>query len=53
LENIIAKNLALVPTLYALALLPILIGTFMLTCHPKTSKNAARKHRERVKAAEA
>lgn len=53
LENVIAKNLFMVPLMYTLALFPIVAGTVMLLRHPKTSKKAAKKHRARMKAAEA
>ena len=43
LENVIAKNLNLVPLLYLLAVLPIIAGTIMLTRHPR----APRKSRKR------
>jgi len=53
LENVIAKNLLLIPLLYVLAFMPILAGSIMLMRHPRTSKKAAKKHRQRMKAAKA
>lgn len=38
LENVVAKNLSLVPTLYVLGVVPALIGAFVLTRHPRVSK---------------
>jgi len=38
LENMVAKNLALIPVLYGLAIVPIFAGTFMLMKHPKPAK---------------
>lgn len=53
LENLIAKNLLLLPLMYSLALLPVVAGTIMLMRHPKTSNRAARKNSEKMKAASA
>lgn len=53
LENVIAKNLLLIPLLYVLAFVPIAIGTIMLIRHPRSSKNAAKKYRQLAKAAKA
>lgn len=46
LENIIAKNLILMPLLYVLAITPIIVGTIMLMRHPRTAK---RRNRARLK----
>lgn len=52
LENLVAKNLAFVPLLYGLAIVPILAGTLMLIKHPKTSKSKKKKtRRSKLKAA--
>ncbi|MBO6948581.1 MAG: LptF/LptG family permease [Rhodospirillales bacterium] len=51
LENIIAKNLYLLPLLYALAALPILAGTIMLIRHPKAPKPSKSSRRSKLKAA--
>lgn len=50
LENVIAKKLVLTPTLYALAFIPILVGTYVLFRHPKTGKSRNRR-RGKLKAA--
>ena len=39
LFSIVAKNLTFIPLFYILAVLPIIVGTFMLTRHPKTPRN--------------
>ncbi len=40
LFNIVAKNLSLVPLFYILAIVPILVGLYALTWHPKMPKAA-------------
>lgn len=49
LENVIAKNLVLVPLLYLVALLPILVSTYVLMTHPKRSR--AKRAQSKLKAA--
>jgi lipopolysaccharide export system permease protein len=52
LESVVAKNLALVPLLYGLAIVPIFVGIIMLIKHPKTSKSKKKKtRRNKLKAA--
>lgn len=51
LENFIAKNLYLLPSLYVLAALPILVGTIMLLRHPKAPKPSKSSRRSKLKAA--
>lgn len=51
LENFIAKNLYLLPSLYVLAALPILVGTVMLLRHPKAPKPSKSSRRSKLKAA--
>lgn len=52
LESVVAKNLALVPLLYGLAVVPIFAGIIMLIKHPKTSKSKKKKNRrDNLKAA--
>ncbi len=51
LENIIAKNLTLVPLLYVLAVTPMIVGTFMLLTHPKAPHSKSDKQRRKFKAA--
>lgn len=51
LENIIAKNLTLLPFLYVLAAAPILAGTYMLMTHPKAPHSKSAKRRKKFKAA--
>lgn len=53
LQNVIAKNLHLIPLLYLLAFIPIAAGTIMLIRHPRSSKKAAKKYRRLTKAAKA
>jgi len=51
LENIIAKNLDLVPLLYILAIAPMIAGTVMLIRHPKAPKAPKRQRRQKLKTA--
>jgi len=51
LENIIAKNLTLLPFLYVLAAVPIIAGTFMLMTHPRAPHSKSAKRRKKFKAA--
>jgi len=51
LENVVAKNLVLVPLLYGLAIVPIIGGTIMLIKHPKTSRPKKKRRRNKLKAA--
>jgi lipopolysaccharide export system permease protein len=51
LENIVAKNLALIPLLYLLVFLPMLAGTVMLLRHPRAPKTTKRLRRRSPKAA--
>lgn len=52
LESVVAKNLALVPLLYGLAIVPIFAGIIMLIKHPKSSKSKKKKtRRNKLKAA--
>ncbi|MEX0695740.1 MAG: LPS export ABC transporter permease LptF [Rhodospirillales bacterium] len=51
LENIIAKNLTLVPLLYVLAVVPIIAGSFMLVTHPKAPRSKSTKQRNKLRAA--
>ncbi len=51
LENIIAKNLVLMPLFYVLAFLPMISGTIMLMRHPKGPKPAESRRRQKLRTA--
>lgn len=51
LENIVAKNLNLVPVLYLLTVLPIVGGTVMLMRHPRAPKSNKSSRRQKLKTA--
>lgn len=51
LENIVARNLTLVPLLYLLVFIPMIVGTVMLLRHPKAPKTSKRQRRQTPMAA--
>jgi lipopolysaccharide export system permease protein len=51
LENVVAKNLALVPMLYLLAAVPMVAGLIMLITHPKAPHSKSSKRNKKLKAA--
>lgn len=51
LENVIAKNLVLMPLFYVLAILPMIAGAIMLMRHPKGPKQPTRRRRNNLKTA--